>query len=101
MLLGETTKIKPGNSKTLWDSVKIVSDKEVNNIPEQMVLNNETIEKDEIPETFANYFQEKINNLAQTCNIDQNVSNITKFQMTNKRNSHPSPFDTCALLKVI
>ena len=62
-------------TQPLWDSVKIASDKEIHQIPDQMNLNNERILKDEIPETFANYFQGKVNNLAQTCNIDQNVYN--------------------------
>ena len=56
-------KIKPGNSKTLWDASKIASDKEIVQIPDSMKLNNKTIQKDEIPETFANYFNDKINNL--------------------------------------
>ena len=34
-----------------------------------MKLNNKTIQKDEIPETFANYFNDKINNLTETCKM--------------------------------
>ena len=62
-------KIKPGNSKTLWDAFKIASDKEIVQIPDSMKLNNKTIQKDEIPETFANYFNDKINNLTETCKM--------------------------------
>ena len=58
-------KIKPGNSKTLWDSVKIASDKEVTIIPDQLLLNNLPIMKEERPEAFANFFKEKVENLVK------------------------------------
>ena len=44
-------KIKPGNSKTLWESVKIASDKEITIIPDQMHINN-----DERSESFAHTY---------------------------------------------
>ena len=52
-----------------WLAIKIVSDKEIIQIPDSMKLNNITIQQDEIPETFANYFNDKINNLTETCKI--------------------------------
>ena len=63
------TRIKPGNSKTLWEAFKIASDNEILQIPNTMKLNNTTIQKDNIPETFANYFNDQIKNLANTRNI--------------------------------
>ena len=38
-----------------------------------MNLKNETIKKEEIPDTFAKYFNEKVEHLARTCNTDENV----------------------------
>ena len=53
------------------DAFKIASDKEIIQIPNSMKLNNITIQKDEIPETFANDFNNKINNLTETCEIEK------------------------------
>ena len=49
-------KIKPGNSKTLWESVKIASDKEITIIPDQMHINNVPVKKDERSESFAHTY---------------------------------------------
>ena len=70
----------------LWDSVKTSSDKDDSPIPDEMTFNNVTILKEEIPETFANYFQEKINNLAQTCNVDHDAYNGVKLLNSNNEN---------------
>ena len=75
----ERGRIKPG-------SIKIASDKDLPPIPNQMIHNNETIEKEDIPQSFANYFQDKINKLAQTCNTDQNVFNGEKVLNSNNEN---------------
>ena len=53
-------KIKPGNSKTLWDSVKIASDNEVPIIPETLHLNEVPVMKEDRPEAFAKFFKEKV-----------------------------------------
>ena len=37
------------------------------------------LKKKQIPETFANYFKEKVENLASTCKINQNVYNGEKI----------------------
>ena len=79
-------KVKPGNSKTLWDAFKIASDKEVIQIPNTMKLNNVTIHKDEIPETFANYFHEKIETLTSTCTIDPMIHNGSKILESTNEN---------------
>ena len=79
-------KIKPGNSKTLWESVKIATDQELFTIPEQMLLNNDTIKKEDIPESFEKFFQDKVNNLAQTCNVDPNVYNGERILNSNNEN---------------
>ena len=62
-------KIKPGNSKTLWESVKIASDKEFIIIPEHMHLNQIPVMKEDRSEAFAKFFKEKVESLARSCTI--------------------------------
>ena len=72
-------KIRPGNSKTLWEAFKIASDKEIIQIPNLMTLDDETFTKEKLPEAFAKYFNDKTENLATTCTIDQNIYNGVKI----------------------
>ena len=44
-----------------------------------MTLDNKIIPREELPENFANFFQGKVENLANTCNIDQNIYNGGKI----------------------
>ena len=50
-------------------------------IPDQMHINNIPVKKDERSEAFAKFFTEKVENLARTCSIDQNVYNGTKIHV--------------------
>ena len=79
-------KIKPGNSKTLWESVKIASDKELITIPEQMHLNQIPVMKEDRSEAFANFFKEKVESLARSCTIEQNVYNGEKILNSTNEN---------------
>ena len=72
-------KIKPGNSQTLWDSVKIATDKETPRIPDKMHLNDDQISKDNIPEVFANFFKTKVENMANQCSTSDTVYNGKKI----------------------
>ena len=66
-------KLKPGNSKTTWDAVNIARDNETSQIPKKMHLQDEIINKEDQPESFANFFKTKIINLAYTCSTLDNV----------------------------
>ena len=44
-----------------------------------MTLDDETITKEKLPEAFAKYFNDKTENLATTCTIDQNIYNGVKI----------------------
>ena len=67
--------IKPGNSKSLWDAVKISKDMNTPKLPSKMFLNNVEIDEDQLPDTFASHFKEKIEKIIEEQVIDVNVYN--------------------------
>ena len=68
----------PGNSKTLWDSVKIAKNVNINNLPELMTLNDLPIPKIDLQDTIANHFKSKIDNIVNESTINANVYNGKK-----------------------
>ena len=45
--------IKPGNSKSLWEAVKIAKDQNIEELPDQMKFNGNTIPNENLAEEFA------------------------------------------------
>ena len=73
-------KIMPGNSKSLWHAVNIAKDANIPLLPTAMTLNNELIDLKDLPDTFAQFFQNKVSSIVNAQSIDQNVYNgITKL----------------------
>ena len=68
-------KIIPGNSKTLWDAVKISKNINIPSIPANMKLNNITVENNELPDAFANHFINKVNAIVNEQIVDDTVHN--------------------------
>ena len=68
-------KIIPGNSKSLWDAVKTALNVNKPTLPPKMTLNNIEIDNDELPETFANFFKNKVDNIVHEQQIDDTVYN--------------------------
>ena len=68
----------PGNTKSLWDAVKIAKDKNIEKMPNQMFMEGRPIKNEELPDTFANQFEDKINKIVDQTKIDQNVYNGTR-----------------------
>ena len=66
-------KIKPGNSKSLWDAVKIAKNTNIPPLPQSMTLNDVTIDSANLPDAFANYFKEKVSNIVMEQTIDDSV----------------------------
>jgi hypothetical protein len=52
-------KIIPGNTKTLWDAVKIAKNINIPTIPNNMTLNNNPIQFADLPDVFADFFMKK------------------------------------------
>ena len=67
--------IIPGNSKSLWDAVKISKDSDTNPLPYIMEIDGNQIEYDELPDAFAHFFKDKIEKISNECIIDRDVYN--------------------------
>ena len=70
--------IIPGNSKSLWTSVKMAKDINIQKIPENMKLNDVNVDCDDLPDKFASFFKDKITALVNQSRIDINVYNGTR-----------------------
>ena len=64
-------KIIPGNSKSLWDAVKIAKNVNKPNLPHKLTKNDIEIAPSELPDTFAEYFKNKVENIV----LDQTINN--------------------------
>ena len=64
-------KIIPGNSKSLWDAVKIAKNVNKPNLPPKLTKNDIEIAPSELPDTFAEYFKNKVENIV----LDQTINN--------------------------
>ena len=96
------TKLLIGNSKSLWDATRIAMDKECIDIPEQVHNGQYTYKNEDIPEAFANYFMDKVETIAQSTVIDEDVFNkikilINLYRQTTKRNSLIYLYDMCSI----
>ena len=69
----------PGNSKTLWDATKIAMDKECINIPNTIHLGQNVYKNEDIPEAFAKFFKDKVDNITHSTAVDELVFNGTKI----------------------
>ena len=75
-------KIKKGDSATLWEAVNIAKGNPSNGIPEVVITPaGQAFSGEERPQAFANYFQEKVNNIANDTLIpdtpDYGVNKVT------------------------
>ena len=83
--------IIPGNSKTLWDSVKLAKDMNIDELPTEMHLDNEKIEEEDIADAFADFFENKIKDLLEEISIDDEVYNGERKIHTTCYNFMTSP----------
>ena len=67
--------ILPGNSKSLWDAVKKAKDINNPKLPPKMTLNNIEIPNSELPDTFANFFKNKVDSIVNAQVVDDSVHN--------------------------
>ena len=74
--------IVPGNSKTLWDAVKISKDCDTNPIPNEMELNGIIVKHDELPDAFAGFFKNKVDIISRECKVERDVYNGKKLCIT-------------------
>ena len=67
--------ILPGNSKTLWNSVKKAKNMNINSLPEDLTINQIPINLNELPDAFADFFSNKVKKIVTECKVDNNVYN--------------------------
>ena len=67
--------IIPNNNKSLWQSVKIAKNVNIDTLSKQFKQNDIPIEKENVPDAFAKYFVEKINTIVNDTSIDDGVYN--------------------------
>ena len=67
--------IIPGNSKSLWDAVRQSKNLDIPKLPSRMYNQNEEISIEDLPDKFADFFENKIIDIVNDSLIDQNVYN--------------------------
>ena len=67
--------IIPGNTKSLWDAVKLAKDMDTPKLPSQMYRNNNLINEEELPDKFADLFGDKVNDIVKGAQISNTVYN--------------------------
>ena len=75
-------KILKGGQKGLWDAVKMAQNKPYSQIPSEMSCGVESDEKDEnIAQGFADFFINKVNDIANSTEINQSIFNGSKIDL--------------------
>ena len=92
----------PGNTSSLWKAVKTAKDVNQSELPNTMYINNTAIARNCLPETLAKFFSEKLVDLGETVQIDeQNCNGKKKVQTENKMFMDKESIRKCILsLKV-
>ena len=86
--------IIPGNSKSLWNAVKKAKDLNVSSLPDKLTLNSLPVAPHDLPDTFAEFFSNKVTNITSNCRsrkINCDTSNfITSSNIINAIKSFKS-----------
>ena len=67
--------IKPGNSKSLWQAVKTAKNINPETIPTNLTYNAITVPPNSIPDSFADFFEKKVNDIHNEAKIDPSIYN--------------------------
>ena len=67
--------IIPGNSRSLWKAVNVAKDQNSNEIPKSMFNEGISINEEELPECFAEYFENKVSKQSENVVLNPNVYN--------------------------
>ena len=73
--------ILPGNSKSLWDAVKIAKNQNTPTLPDIMSVNEINIKNEDLPLEFAKFFSNKIAQIISTTQISNTVYNGKKSKL--------------------
>jgi hypothetical protein len=67
--------IQNGNSKTLWDAVKVARDENTSNVPRKILWDDKVFKDSEIAEAFSEYFEDKVEKIVQETGTKQDSYN--------------------------
>ena len=67
--------ILPGNSKSLWEAVRISKDLNPTLMPDEMFLNQTKIPIKSLPTAFGDYFSDKVSSITSNLQINNNIYN--------------------------
>ena len=76
--------IIPGNWRSLWRAVNIAKDLNQEDLPMQMNEDGIPITDNDLPDRFADYFEEKVMNLASNVAINPTVLIINRMTCINR-----------------
>ena len=92
--------IKPCNSKSLWQAVKIAKDMNPNSIPSNLTDSTIPIPNSHIPDAFADYFEKKVNDIYNEAKIDPQIYN-GKRKLNSENKFFMTETDIIACIKTI
>ena len=69
----------PGNTKSLWNAVKLAKDINPNTIPEIMTENGIDITPCDLSDTFAQFFDKKVKSILETCSVNNVYNGLQKI----------------------
>jgi hypothetical protein len=78
--------IRNGNSKTLWDAVKVARDENTASIPNKVHWNDTEYKNEEIASAFSEFFENKVTGIVKETRIQTNVYN--GIRIFNEENKH-------------
>ena len=67
--------VLPGNSKSLWDAVKIAKDLNVETIPKTMFRDNTEVQGLKLADSFASFFDHKVKSISENTIVSDTVYN--------------------------
>ena len=68
-------RIRPNNSKSLWEAVKVAKDVNIPKLPSRMTFNNIEIANCDLPDYFAKFFKDKVADIVEEQQINDSVYN--------------------------
>ena len=78
--------ILPGNSKSLWEAVRISQDVNSTFMPDVMLENQTKIPQESLPSVFGNFFLNKVNSITNDLQINNNIYNGSRKITTENKN---------------
>ena len=71
-------KIIPGNSKSLWDAVKLAKNINIQQLPRKMFKDGSLLKEENLPDEFAEFFKSKVENIVKEQTVNDSVFNGTQ-----------------------